>query len=61
VKDWRAEWFYAENVLLALAVHSNARPSTNNHWEKKTLTLNEMEKNQAVLEEDKGPKNLRPI
>jgi hypothetical protein len=31
VKDWRAEWFYAKNVLPALAVHNNARPSANNH------------------------------
>jgi hypothetical protein len=31
VKDWRARWFYAENDLPALAVHTNARPSVNNH------------------------------
>jgi hypothetical protein len=56
VKDWRAEWFYAENVVLALAVHSNTRPSANNHWEKETLTLNEIEKIRPFLKEIKALK-----
>jgi hypothetical protein len=61
MKDWRAKWFYAENVLLALAVHSNARLSANNHWEKETLTLSEMEKIRPFLKEIKALKNPRPI
>jgi hypothetical protein len=29
MKDWKVEWFYAKNVLPALAVHTNAGPSVN--------------------------------
>jgi hypothetical protein len=56
VKDWRAEWFYAENVLPALAVHSNARPSANNHWNKEALTPSETEKIRSFLKEIKALK-----
>jgi hypothetical protein len=45
VKDWRAKWFYAENV------HNNARPSVNNQWEKETLTPSEIEKIRPFLKQ----------
>jgi hypothetical protein len=51
VKDWRAKWFYAENVLPALVVHNNARPSVNNQWEKETLTPSEIEKIRPFLKQ----------
>jgi hypothetical protein len=56
VKDWRVDWFYAENVLLALAVHTNAGPSVNNHWEKEALTLSEIERIKPFLKEIKALK-----
>jgi hypothetical protein len=56
VKDWRAEWFFAENILLALVVHINAGPSVNNHWEKEALTLSEIERIKPFLKEIKALK-----
>jgi hypothetical protein len=56
VKDWRADWFYAENVLPALAVHTNAGPSVNNRWEKEALTLSEIERIKPFLKEIKALK-----
>jgi hypothetical protein len=56
VKDWRAKWFYAKNVLRALSVHNNARPSANNGWEKETLTPSETEKIKPFLKEIKALK-----
>jgi hypothetical protein len=44
MKDWRAEWFFAENILLALVVRDNTKPSVNNRWEKETLASSETEK-----------------
>jgi hypothetical protein len=51
VKDLRAEWFYAENVPPALAVHTNARPSVNNRWEKEALTPSETERIKPFFKE----------
>jgi hypothetical protein len=56
VKDWRAEWFYAENVLPTLAVHDNTKPSVNNRWEKETLTPSETEKIKPFMKEIKSLK-----
>jgi hypothetical protein len=44
VKEWRSEWFYAENMLLALAVHSDFGPSVNDRWEKNPLSSEELKK-----------------
>jgi hypothetical protein len=33
VKEWCFEWFYAGNMLPALAVHFDSGPSVNDHWE----------------------------
>jgi hypothetical protein len=56
VKDWRAEWFYAENILLALVVHINAGPSVNNHWEKEALTPSDTERIKPFSKEIKALK-----
>jgi hypothetical protein len=56
VKDWRADWFYAENVLPALAVHTNVGPSVNNRWEKEALTLSEIERIKPFFMEIKALK-----
>jgi hypothetical protein len=44
VKEWRSEWFYAGNMLLALVVHSDSGPSVNDHWEKNPLSSEELKK-----------------
>jgi hypothetical protein len=44
VKEWRSEWFYAENMLPTLAVHSDSGPSVNDRWEKNPLSSEELKK-----------------
>ena len=34
VRDWRADWFYAANLIASLVVHSGSGPSVNDRWEK---------------------------
>jgi hypothetical protein len=54
VNDWRVEWFYAKNVLPALALHTNAGPSVNNRWEKEALTPSETERIKPFFKEIKA-------
>jgi hypothetical protein len=42
VRDWHSEWFYAANMIPSLAVHSSYGPSVNDHWEKNSLTSDEL-------------------
>jgi hypothetical protein len=56
MKDWRAEWFSAENILLALVVRDNTKQSVNNRWEKETLASSETEKIKPFVKEIKSLK-----
>ena len=42
MRDWRADWFYAANLIPPLAVHSGFGPVVNDRWGKKTLTTDEL-------------------
>ena len=42
VRDWRADWFYAANLIPSLSIHSGSGPSVNDRWEKNSLTPNEL-------------------
>jgi hypothetical protein len=50
VKEWRSEWFYARNMLSALAVHSDYGPTVNDRGEKSYLSSEELKKIQPLLE-----------
>jgi hypothetical protein len=50
VKEWRSEWFYARNMLSALAVHSDYGPTVNDRGEKSHLSSEELKKIQPLLE-----------
>jgi hypothetical protein len=50
VKEWRSEWFYARNMLPALAVHSDSGPLVNDRWEKNPLSSEELKKIQPLLD-----------
>ena len=43
VKNWRAEWFYAGNMLPPLEIHSNAAPVPNARWKKEPMSVMERE------------------
>ena len=43
VKNWRAEWFYVENMWPPLEVHSNAAPMPNTRWKKGPMNAMELE------------------
>jgi hypothetical protein len=53
VKDWRTEWFYAGNMSLPLAVHSDAGPIVNDRWEKASLIAEDLKKIKLLLEKIK--------
>jgi hypothetical protein len=53
VKDWRTEWFYAGNMSLPLAMHSDAGPVVNDQWEKEPLTAEDLKKIKPLLEKIK--------
>lgn len=44
-------WFYAGNMLPALAVHNNSPPVPNDRWEKDVLTPEEKEKIHPFLDQ----------
>jgi hypothetical protein len=50
VKEWHSEWFYTENMLPALSIHSNSGPLVNDHWEKNPLSSEELKKIQPLLD-----------
>ena len=50
VRDWRADWFYATNLIPSLVVHSGSGPSVNDRWEKNSLTPDELQAIQPFLE-----------
>jgi hypothetical protein len=50
MKEWRSEWFYAGNMLPALAVHTDSGSSVNDRWEKNSLSSEELKKIQPLLE-----------
>ena len=50
MRDWRADWFYATNLIPPLSVHSGSGPSVNDQWEKIPLTLVELQAIHPFLE-----------
>ena len=50
VRDWRADWFYAANMIPPLAVHSGSGPMVNDRWEKNPLTMDELQAIKPFLE-----------
>jgi hypothetical protein len=50
IRDWCSEWFYSANMIPSLAVHSGSGPSVNDHWEKNSLTSNELQAIKPLLE-----------
>ena len=50
MRDWRADWFYATNLIHSLAIHSGSGPSVNDRWEKNSLTPDELQAIQPFLE-----------
>jgi hypothetical protein len=42
MRDWRAEWFYAANMIPPLAVHSGFGPTINDRWEKNLMTNDDL-------------------
>ena len=50
VKDWRAEWFYAANLIPSLVVHSGSGPVVNDRWDKKLESPAEIQVIQPLLD-----------
>ncbi|XP_066398769.1 uncharacterized protein [Miscanthus floridulus] len=50
VKDWRAEWFYAANLIPSLVVHSGSGPVANDRWDKKLESPAEIQAIQPLLD-----------
>ena len=50
VKDWRAEWFYAANLIPSLVVHSGSGPMVNDRWDKKLESPTEIQVIQPLLD-----------
>ncbi|XP_066342052.1 uncharacterized protein [Miscanthus floridulus] len=50
VKDWRAEWFYAANLIPSLVVHSGSGPVVNDRWDKKLESPAEIQAIQPLLD-----------
>ncbi|XP_066385746.1 uncharacterized protein [Miscanthus floridulus] len=50
VKDWRAEWFYAANLIPSLVVHSRSGPVVNDRWDKKLESPAEIQAIQPLLD-----------
>ena len=42
VRDWRADWFYAANLIPPLFVHSGSGPLVNDRWKKNPVTAAEL-------------------
>ena len=43
MRDWRADWFYATNLIPPLSVHSGSSPLVNDRWEKNPVTTAELQ------------------
>ena len=50
VKDWRAEWFYAANLIPSLAIHPGSGPVVNDRWDKKLESPAEIQVIQPLLD-----------
>ena len=50
MRDWRADWFYAVNLIPSLSIHSGSGPLVNDRCEKNSLTPNELQAIQPFLE-----------
>ena len=50
MRDWRADWFYAANMIPPLSIHSGSGPVVNDRWEKNPLTTDESQAIKPFLE-----------
>ena len=50
MRDCRANWFYAANMIPPLAVHSGSSPVVNDRWDKNLLTMDELQAIKPFLE-----------
>ena len=50
VRDWRADWFYAANLIPPLAIHSGSGPLVNDRWDKNPVTTAEVQAIQPFLD-----------
>ena len=42
MRDWRADWFYAANLIPSLTIHSRSSPVVNDRWDKNLVSLAEV-------------------
>ena len=50
MRDWRADWFYADNLIPPLAVHSRSGPLVNDRWDMNSVTTAEAQALKPFLE-----------
>ena len=50
MRDWRADWFYAANLIPPLAVHFGSGPLVNDRWDKNPVMTAEVQAIQPFLE-----------
>ena len=50
MRDWRANLFYAANMIPPLAVHSSSGPMVNDRWEKNPMMADELQTIKPFLE-----------
>ena len=43
MRDWRADWFYATNLIPSLSIHSGSGPSVNDRWDKNPVSPTEVQ------------------
>ena len=43
IRDWRADWFYAANLIPSLTVHSRSGPVVNDRWDKNPVSPAEVQ------------------
>ena len=49
MRDWRADWFYATNLIPSLSVHSGSGPLVNDRWDKNPVSPAEVQAIQPLL------------
>ena len=50
MRDWRADWFYAANLIPPFSIHSRSGPLVNDRWEKNPVTAAELQAIKPFLE-----------
>ena len=49
MRDWRADWFYAANLIPSLSVYSGSSPLVNDRWDKNPVSPAEVQAIQPLL------------